>query len=256
MSLYKEYTTSLERDTDILLKKFDLDVLKLESALEFDTAYSDIFLEKGIGASKSSPSNEVLEKKKTSKWKETLMKILEKVEGLIRDFFDSFSKFFSDKHVDMEKYKNSRIGKEQLQYGYQQVSEEIARAQAENSLLVRGISKATKQDALKVKAKIDNIADIINHKVLTPKVGATILLLSGLAIGSRKEIKKIYDDAKKTKDQIKNFKETNENGKLTKDNRKEVFDIITSNVHRLATLVTKFYSALGGDITRGMPLPK
>ncbi len=256
MSLYKEYTTSLERDTDILLKKFDLDVLKLESALEFDTAYSDIFLEKGMGASKSSPSNDVLEKRKTSKWKETLIKILEKVEGLIRDFFDSFSRFFSDKHVDIEKYKNSKIGQEQLQYGYQQISEDIARAQAENSLLVRGISKATKQDALKVKAKIDNIADIINHKVLTKKTGATILALTGIAYGSRKQIKKIYDDAKKAKNEIKTFKETNENGKLDKGEREEVFNIITSNVHRLTTLIAKFYSSLGGDISRGISLPK
>ena len=91
---------------------------------------------------------------------------------------------------------------------------------------------------------------------MTKKTGATILALTGIAYGSRKQIKKIYDDAKKAKNEIKTFKETNENGKLDKGEREEVFNIITSNVHRLTTLIAKFYSSLGGDISRGISLPK
>ena len=247
MSLYREYASSLERDTDILLKKFDVDVLKLESALEFDEAYSNIFTEA------ENSSNDAKEARKTSKWKQTLISILDRIKDLIHDFFDSFSKFFNDNHVDMEKFKNSRLGQEQMQYDYEQISTDIKRAQAENSRLIRGISHVTKKDALSVKEKIDNIADFVNNKVMTKKTGMTILKLTGLAIGSREVMKGLDADTGRIKNTIKEAKNNKDNdGKLDKKGKEKIYDILISNVHTLAALSAKVFAAMGGDMSRGM----
>ena len=114
---------------------------------------------------------------------------------------------------------------------------------------------------LKYFAEFINSLNFCKVYVLDPHSNVSMALIDNIVVESpesycAKAIKKIYDDAKKAKNEIKTFKETNENGKLDKGEREEVFNIITSNVHRLTTLIAKFYSSLGGDISRGISLPK
>ena len=152
MSIYREYTSELERSCDILTMKFDIATDRAFTAYEYavamgDVSYDDITLEDGEQASQP---------KQKSGFAKFVSKIVNYIVTFIKDFIAMLGNMFSRKeNLDLETYLASDKGKMEFGYDVLKVEEQVADDVRKGRKLIQLISSKTGVDDATVEEYVD-----------------------------------------------------------------------------------------------------
>lgn len=144
----------------------ELGVLDHNASIAIALYDQQMYLEEG----ESSSDDGVFQKIKNA-----ILAILEKIDSIIRGFFDSF-KVFSQNHLTAEKFMNSNTGKLQLAGDLFKIQKEIDDQYLHLRPLVNKISNATGEDIENVAKLADQITE--NVQTYGKKYGKTAVKIA------------------------------------------------------------------------------
>ena len=197
MSIYREYTSELERSCDILTMKFDIATERAFTAYEYavamgDLIQDDITLEDGEQASQP---------KQKSGFVNFVSKVVNYIVTFIKDFIDMLGNMFSRKeNLDLEAYLASDKGKMEFGYDVLKVEEQVADDIRKGRKMIQLISSKTGVDDATVEEYVDKGArGIQKYGKVALVVGAGFLLYKK----GKKALAQTGDEVKKCANEAK-----------------------------------------------------
>ena len=198
MSLFKEYCTTFERESDILFKQFEIDVSRLDTELTMECTFhelEDSLFEEAETldireTSKSKKEN------KDSKFSKIMKNISDTVTKLITDVIELISNLFSsNSHIDIDSYLQSSTGSIELEYNLKDVRDKVNDEVRKGRKLIQAISKGTGVNDAMIEKYVDNASEcVIKHGKVIMTTAQSYAMLNH-ATGDLDDMKREMKDA-------------------------------------------------------------
>ena len=170
-----EYENSLDRDYDILMRRFEIAVERAEAIYTYESAInnslcSEYMIEAKASANDGNESPEDKGPSKLTKVKNAFANFIEKIttymKNLLRDVAEMFSNMFNTKDtINLDSYMNSETGKEKFDFDCVDASIKAADEVRKGRKLVQAISRGTHIDDATVEEYVDKASKyVIDHK--------------------------------------------------------------------------------------------
>lgn len=200
-----EYNTTLERDTDIIFRQYEINVERTKLEMNEDAELLNLFSEaEDLGfkvnprESKSNKINPV----NTGKKRNAIQKICAYIVNLITDVISTFKNIFTPgkDHINVESYIKSAKGSIELENDIMRVQQQVDEEVRKGRKLVQAISKGTKVDDAVVEKYMDDAAKGIKKYGRTTIATAASYLQFQKATGNLENLKEL------TKASLNDFK--------------------------------------------------
>lgn len=144
-----EYSSEFERDFDILMRKYTVDMMKCETAYILESMQYEMMYEDG-------EENTEMPKSKIGN---ALQTMIQKMRKLLRDLGEMFHDMFGKNsgELTIDDFKNSDLGKIQLEYDLDNVQAIIDNEMAEGRRLVKLIARGKNVEPREAAAWVDSI---------------------------------------------------------------------------------------------------
>lgn len=167
MSVFKEYLTTFERESDILFKQFEIDVSRLDVELAMECTLHELE-ESLFEEAETLDIREISKSKKEKndgKFNKAIHSIADSVSKLITDVIEMISNLFSsNSHIDIEAYLKSSKGSIELEYDLKEVQDKVNTEIRKGRKLIQAISKGTGINDRMVEKYLDGASEcIIKH---------------------------------------------------------------------------------------------
>ena len=248
MSIFMEYECSLDRDYDILMRRFEIATERAEAVYAYESCIADVDANKYITEANKSfipeeeekvreASTPKIEKMKRA-FKNFISKIVKYMRDLIYDVTEMISNLFKKDDLDYKTYAQSETAKERFDFDCVDVELKVADEVRKGRKMIQAISKGTHIDDATVEHYVDKGANyIMNHKEVVigvPVAIATIKLASKKTKAAADDIEAAGKDAENVTDPVKQAKIKRIFGAMQKKVK-----IGTDALHQYTSKITK-----------------
>ena len=220
MSIFMEYECSLDRDYDILMRRFEIATERAEAAYAYESCMANTLGDEYISEANKSYIPEEEEKvreastpktvKMKNAFKNFISKIVKYIRDLVYDVCEMFSNLFKKDEIDYNAYAQSDMGKERFDFDCVDVELKVADEVRKGRKIIQAISKGTHIDDATVEHYVDSGAKyIMTHKKVIIGVPVALLVLkkaSKKAKDVADEVEAAGKDAESVTDPVKQAK--------------------------------------------------
>lgn len=217
--------------------KLEFDILNHKASFAVSIYEQQMYLEDGAS------DDGVFEK-----MKKAILAILDKVDSLIRGFFDSF-KIFSDNRLTADKYMNSETAEVRLDADLFEMEKRVDKAYLEARPVIKKISTATGAELEKVAKKCDDITDFVNNN-------GSKIVDTGVNVVSTVAVDKLVNKCASQMDDVKQWKKLTEESVARMDAKKDKDAVprakATKSAARMISSIANAYTNIGNRAVRSL----